>query len=195
MSFYPEQVREHFLNPRNVGEIADAEAAGNAGSFVCGALLRFTLKINSATQRISNVKFKATGCGYLIASASIITELIRGMKVGEAAALKEEELVREVGEVPSYKTHCISLCREALHAAAVHYRQTTLEEWTGDEALICTCFGVSENSIETVIQSNRLRTIEQVTRACRAGAGCGSCQPLIQDILDDYWRSKGASIV
>ena len=194
MSFYPEHVREHFLNPRNVGEISGAEAAGNAGSFVCGALLRFTLQVDSATQRIADAKFKATGCGYLIASASLTTELIRGMKMGEAAALNEDEIMRELGCVPPYKSHCIALCREALHAAAVNYRQTTLEEWTGEEALICTCFGVSEGRIETIIQSNSLRTVEQVTRACHAGAGCGSCQPLIQDILDDYWRIKDARV-
>jgi NifU-like protein len=194
MFFYPEHVREHFLNPRNVGELSDPEATGNAGSFVCGAILRFTLRVDSETQRISDAKFKATGCGYLIASASLVTELIRGMKVGEAAALNEKEISGEIGDVPPYKAHCVALCHEALHAAAVNYRQTTLEEWTGDEALICTCFGVSENSIETIIQSNGLRTVEQVTRACHAGAGCGSCQPLIQDILDDYWRTEDSRI-
>ncbi len=194
MPFYPEHVRQHFLNPRNAGELADPEATGNAASFVCGAILRFTLRVDSETQRIACAKFKATGCGYLIASASLTTELVRGMKIGEAASLSKEEILRELGDVPEYKTHCAALCREALHAAAVNYRQITLEEWTGEEALICTCFGVSENRIETVIQSNRLRTVKDVTRACHAGVGCGSCQPLIQDILDDYWRTKGAPI-
>ena len=182
------------MNPRNVGEIRDAEAEGRAGSLVCGAILHLTLRVDSSTQRIADAKFKATGCGYLVASASLITELVCGMKVGEAAALSEDEIRQELGEVPPYKTHCITLCREALHAAALYYRQTTLEEWTGDEALICTCFGVSENRIETIIQSNHLRTVAEVTRACHAGAGCGSCQPLIQDILDDYWRTEQTGI-
>src|SRR3982751_6576271 len=152
MPFYPEHVLEHFLRPRNVGELPDAEATGNAGSFVCGAILRFTLRVDSTTQRISDAKFKATGCGYLIAAASLVTELVRGMKIGEAAALKDEDISGEIGDVPPFKAHCAALCREALHAAAVNYRQTTLEEWTGDEALICTCFGVSENRIEAIIQ-------------------------------------------
>ena len=75
----------------------------------------------------------------------------------------------------------------------MHYRQTTLEEWAGEEVLICTCFGVSEKTIERVIQTCSLHTVKEVTRACNAGGGCGSCHPLIEDILEGYWRSDGSN--
>jgi NifU-like protein len=123
-----------------------------------------------------------------------LTEIIKGMVIGEAARLSEKEIAEDFGGcvVPQNRKHCVALCREALHEAAVHYRRTTLEEWAGEEALICTCFGVSERSIERVIHTRSLRTIEQVTGACNAGGGCGSCHPLIEDILEDYWRTESA---
>jgi NifU-like protein len=120
------------------------------------------------------------------------------MVVGEAAHISESEIVEKFGAgaavVPHDRLHCVALCCEALHEAAVHYRHTTLEEWTGEEALICTCFGVSERSIERVIAARSLHTVEQVTRACNAGGGCGSCHPLIEDMLDDYRRTGGRNI-
>ena len=97
------------------------------------------------------------------------------------------------GELPADRAHCVALCREALHAALANYHNAAREEWTGDEALICTCFGVSEKTIERVIETRSLRTIEQVTRACNAGGGCRSCHPLIEDILEDYWRTATAA--
>jgi NifU-like protein len=191
MSFYTGQTQEHFLNPRNVGEVFNAEAVGSKGSFICGAFVRLTLNVDAGTYRITEAKFKAIGCGYLIAAASVVTETIKGLSIGEATNLSKVEITARLGEVPPHKTHCIALCHEALHAAAIHYRVTTLEEWIGDEALICTCFGVSENRIEDAIAARSLSTVEEVTGVCNAGGGCGSCQPLIQDMLDDYWRTAG----
>jgi NifU-like protein len=77
---------------------------------------------------------------------------------------------------------------ETLQAAINDYRAARLETWNGDEALICTCFGVSETTIERAIVKNVLTTVEEVTETCNAGGGCGSCQPLIMEILDDVWR-------
>ena len=191
MSFYTGQTQEHFLNPRNVGEVLNAEAVGIKGSFTCGAFVRLTLRIDPATHQINEAKFKAIGCGYLIAAASLVTETIKGLSIGEAMNLSVAEIAARLGEVPLHKTHCIALCHEALHAAALHYRVTPLEEWIGDEALICTCFGVSEKRIEEAIAARSLSTVAEVTGVCNAGGGCASCQPLIQDMLDEYWRTTG----
>jgi NifU-like protein len=196
MSYYPGPISEHFFNPRNVGEVESEDACGDVGSLVCGAVVRLSLKIDAATHRITGAKFKAAGCGFLVAAASVLTEHIEGMVVGEAARLMTEEIVEKLQGVPQDRTHCVSLCLEALHAAAVDYRRATLEEWTGEEALICTCFGVSEKSIERAIQTRSLSTVEQVTSSCNAGGGCGSCLPLIEDILEDYLRGDvGADLI
>jgi NifU-like protein len=179
MPYYPARINEHFLNPRNVGEAEGADAISEAGSLSCGSLLRLSLKIDAGMQRITDAKFKATGCGFLIANASVLTETIKDLAISRAATLDEIAVTDWFA----------ALCREALLAALANYHNATREEWTGDEALICTCFGVSEKSIESVIHTRSLRTVEQVTRTCNAGGGCQSCRPLIEDILDDYWRT------
>jgi NifU-like protein len=189
MSYYPVRINEHFLNPRNVGEVEGADAVGEAGSLECGALLRLSLKIDVGVQRITDAKFKATGCGFLIANASALTETVKDLAISRAAMLDETAVTGWFGELPPERTQCAALCREALLAALANYHNAAREEWTGDEALICTCFGVSEKSIESAIHTRSLRTVEEVTRMCNAGGGCQSCRPLIEDILDDYWRT------
>ena len=192
MSYYPPSINEHFLNPRNAGGFMDADASAEAGSFICGAVMRLELKIDTETQTIADAKFKATGCGYLIASASVLTEIIKGLTTAEAA--KASHLCREtigeiLGEIARDKQHCVRLCGDALLETITRYSQSVRDEWTGDEALICTCFGVSETRIENAIREKSLRTVKEVTRDCNAGGGCHSCHPLIEEILEDYWRA------
>lgn len=194
MSFYPSHIQEHFDRPRNAGELADADAKGEAGSLHCGAVLRLTLMIDPARQTITDARFKALGCGFLIACASALTETIKELPVSKAAVLTEAAITDWFGGLPVERAHCASLCREALYLALADYHCARQEEWTGDEALICTCFGVSEKSIESVIRMRSLRTVRQVTVACNAGGGCGSCHLLIEDMLGDYWRTQDARI-
>jgi NifU-like protein len=195
MSYYTGRVKDYFFNPRHAGEVEGADAVGDTGSLTCGAVLRLSLKIDAASRVVTEAKFKATGCGFLIASASVLAEMLNGLTVGEAGQLSEKSLaataiVEHLRDVPPDRMHCVELCLDALAAAIRHYRETILEEWTGDEALICTCFGVSEKSIERVIHAGSLETLTQVTKACNAGGGCRSCHPLIEDILEDYWRTR-----
>ncbi|HEV2915251.1 MAG TPA: iron-sulfur cluster assembly scaffold protein [Pyrinomonadaceae bacterium] len=192
MSFYPGRVQEHFDAPRNAGELEGADATGEACSFACGAVVRISLKIDATRQTVTDAKFKTLGCGYLIACASVLTEAVKELALGRAATLSTDAITDWFGSLPPERMDCAALCREALHAALADYHSARLEEWTGDEALICTCFGVSENSIERAIHALALRTVEQVTRTCNAGGGCRSCHPLIEDILDDYWRARSA---
>ena len=200
MSYYPGRVREYFLRPRNVGEVAEAAGVGDTGSLRCGAALRLSLQIDAASREISDAKFKAAGCGYLIAAACVLTESIKGMPLAEAAALSEssgleDAIAARLADVPEERAHCLALCGEALAVALDNYHRAAREEWTGEEALICTCFGVSEKSIEQAIRKQSLRTIKEVTRVCNAGGGCHSCHPLIEDILEDYWRTEEAKAI
>ncbi len=191
MNYYPGRIRELFLDPINVGELADADAVGIAGSVICGAALRLTLKFDPISNVITETAFKALGCGYLVASASVLTELLKGSTIYEASRLPsimDSVLEDNLGAFPVERAHCASLCRDALGSAITTYLAASQLEWNGDEALICTCFGISESTIESAIKSGSLRTVEQVTASCNAGGGCGSCQPLIEDILDDSWR-------
>ena len=192
MSYYPTRIGDHFLEPHNVGEIENADAVAQTGSFTCGAVLRLSLEIDNETQRILGAKFRGAGCGYLIASASVLTDIVRGLTTAEAAtacALFQEMLLEYFGEPPKERAHCSQLCSEALREAVAGYSQRVRDEWTGEEALICTCFGVSEKRIEEAIQEKNLHTVSEVTRACNAGGGCHSCHPLIEEMIEDYRRS------
>ena len=170
--------RDEFLNPRNVGDVAEPKFVGRAASFDCGAVLRISIQVDDA-QKITDARFKAAGCSTLIATASLLTERVKGMTTGDAAAY---------GELPeamdySSRRECVALAFEALIKAVQEYSDSIRDHWEGDEALICTCFGVSESRIEKEISSQGLKTILEVTRACNAGAGCRSCWPLIEELL------------
>ncbi|HEX8748879.1 MAG TPA: iron-sulfur cluster assembly scaffold protein [Pyrinomonadaceae bacterium] len=191
MSYYPGRISKHFLAPQNVGDVEEADASAETGSFVCGAVVRLSLKLDAETQVISDARFRAAGCGYLIAYASVVTEIIRGLTTAEAAAaagLLQETLREYFGSPPREKEHCVLLCAEALREAVARYSQRVRDEWTGEEALICTCFGVSEKRIEQLIDDKSLHTVREVTIACNAGGGCQSCRPLIEEILEEHWR-------
>ncbi|HYJ85108.1 MAG TPA: iron-sulfur cluster assembly scaffold protein [Pyrinomonadaceae bacterium] len=181
----PKAQADLFFNPANVGDVAEPNYIGRSASFKCGATMRISLQVDGS-QRISDAKFRAAGCSVLVAAASFLTERIKGMTTGKAASLVQlNYLVNEqIGPVEPNREHCAALAGEALLSAITEYSDSIRDEWTGDEALICTCFGVSERVIEQQVRSRSLATIEEVTRACNAGAGCRSCYPLIQDIID-----------
>jgi len=177
---------ELFFNPKHVGDATEPSFIGRSASFHCGATLRVSLHVDES-QRITEAKFKAAGCSVLVASASLLMDQVPGKTTGEAAALGQsvETLKAKLGDLPAERSECPALACEALVAAIQKYSDVAREEWEGDEALICTCFCVSERTIEREIQTHELRTIAEVTAACRAGAGCRSCYPLIEDILDE----------
>ena len=195
MHSYSGLAKEHFFNPRNVGDVDGESFVGPGGSFTCGATVRVSLRIDEA-QRIAEAKFRAAGCGFLVASASFLTEAIKGKTTGEAAALAQSPasaISEFLDGFPEEKSHCAGLVCDAVISAIKQYSDSKRDQWEGDEALICTCFCVSERTIEREIQARGLRTITDVTKVCNAGAGCRSCYSLIEDILDDHWRSVGIS--
>jgi NifU-like protein len=180
---------EGFFNARNVGDAAAPCFIGRSASFQCGAVVQISLHIDEA-QRIAEVKFRAAGCSALVASASLLTEQVLGKTTAEAAAIGRDanELRNKLGIVQPERSECSQLACDALVAAIRSFSDSARDEWEGDEALICTCFCVSERTLEREIQANNLRTIAEVTRACRAGGGCRSCYPLIEDILEEVNR-------
>jgi NifU-like protein len=181
----PDPVRELFLNAKHVGEVPEPRFVGRGASFECGAVLRVSLRVDES-QHIIEAKFKAAGCSVLIASASLLTDEVIGKTTAEAAALGQcpDPLKEKLGTLPSEKTECLLPACEALLAAIRNYSDSARDEWEGDEALICTCFCVSERTIEREIEEKSLQTIAEVTAACSAGGGCRSCYPLIEDILN-----------
>lgn len=188
MSFYPPKISERFNAPKNAGRLQDANGDGLSATFVCGAVLRLSMRIDFETKEILCAKFQTNGCGYLIAAAEILTEIIKGKKLTELNSLQRQilhaEIENELGAFSEFRRHCLDLCLESLQGTMADFRASRAVEWTGEKALICSCFGVSEDKIEKLVKENSLSTVEEVTGICNAGGGCGSCQFLIQEILD-----------
>jgi NifU-like protein len=179
-----DRLKDNFLNPRNVGTAGEPSFTGRSGSFVCGAAVRLSIQFDEA-HNISEARFRAAGCEVLIATLSVLTERIKRQSSADAALVGQapEALIEEF-EIEADKRHCVQLSCDALVAAIREYSDAARTEWNGDEALICTCFFVSEKTIEDEIKLGNLTTVREVTKACNAGGGCGSCQPLIVEILE-----------
>lgn len=118
---YSEKVMEHFLHPRNVGEISDADGIGNVGNPVCGDILRLYLKVKNNI--IVDAKFKTFGCGAAIATSSMVTELVKGKTIDEALSISNKAVAEALGGLPPIKMHCSVLAEEALKAAIEDYRK------------------------------------------------------------------------
>ncbi len=119
MAVYSEKVMEHFMNPRNVGEIADADGVGTVGNPVCGDVMAFYIKVDNG--HLSDVKFKTFGCGAAIAVSSMVSEMAKGMSLEEAKQLNRNRVADELDGLPPNKMHCSNLGAEALHKAIEDY--------------------------------------------------------------------------
>ncbi len=181
-----EATSDLFFNPGNVGQATEPHVIGRSASLSCGALLQISLHVDES-QKIKEAKFKVAGCSVLVAAASFLTEGVTGKTTGEAAALARDSdsIKSRLAPFDAGRSECYALATQALISAIAQFSDSVRDEWEGDEALICTCFSVAERRLEKEIRSQRLRTVAEVTAACNAGAGCRSCYPLIEDILEE----------
>src|SRR5687768_12907432 len=116
-------VLEHFLNPRNVGDLSEANAVGEVGSASCGDVMRLSLKIVQG--KIERAAFRTYGCGTAIAVSSVLTELLIGRTIEDARAISHRQIAEALGGLPAIKSHCPVLAEEALHAALADYHKRT----------------------------------------------------------------------
>ena len=117
---YSEKVLDHFRNPRNVGEIEDADGVGSVGNPVCGDMMSVYIKVKD--DKIEDIKFKTFGCGAAIATTSMTTELAKGKTLDEAMTITRQDVADELGGLPPVKMHCSNLAADALHEAIENYR-------------------------------------------------------------------------
>jgi NifU-like protein len=178
---YTEKVKEHFLNPRNVGEIENPDGVAEVGSLACGDALKLTFKLDEK-KRIKDAKFKTFGCASAIASSSALTEMIKGMTVDEALKVTNQDIAQYLGGLPDEKMHCSVMGKQALEKAIENYRGAPALE--PGAKIICECFGVTDKEIERAIRENNLAPVEEVTNYTKAGGGCGNCQDAIVQILE-----------
>jgi NifU-like protein len=180
---YTDKLKDHFFNPRNVGEIEDPDGVGEVGSLACGDALKLTFKLD-ANGRITDAKFKTFGCASAIATSSVLTEMIKGLTLDEATKVTNKDIAEYLGGLPEQKMHCSVMGREALEAAIENYQSGGKKKHELEGNVICTCFGVTDKEIERVIRENKLTTVEEVTNYCKAGGGCGGCQSEIEKMIE-----------
>ena len=191
MWVYTDRVKELFENPKNVGEVEDADGVGEVGSLSCGDALKLTFKLDEKG-RISEAKFQTFGCASAIASSSALTEMIIGKTLEETETISNQDIVEYLGGLPDKKMHCSVMGQEALRAAVANYRGEKLPKEDSD--IVCECFGVTEKEIEDAILDNSLTTLEQVTDYTKAGGGCGSCHERIEGILQQILGQAEAEV-
>jgi NifU-like protein len=182
---YTDKVRDHFMNPRNVGEIENADGVGEVGSLACGDALKLFIKLDD-NDRIGEAKFQTFGCASAIASSSALTEIIKGMTLDEAATVTNQDIADYLGGLPKEKMHCSVMGREALEAAIANYRGLPLPMAEGE--VVCECFGVTDLEIKRAIEENKLQTVEEITNFTKAGGGCGKCLDRLEEILRESRR-------
>ncbi len=177
---YTNKVQQHFLHPKNVGEIDNPDGTGDVGSLACGDALKLTFKLDDKGV-IADAKFKTFGCASAIASSSVLTEMIIGMTLDEAAKVTNEDIADRLGGLPKEKMHCSVMGREALEAAIANYRGLKLPMAEGE--VVCECFGVTDLEVIRAIQESNLRSVEEITNFTKAGGGCGKCLDRLREIL------------
>jgi NifU-like protein len=191
---YTDKVKDHFFNPHNVGEIENPDGVGEVGSLACGDALKLTFKLDK-NGRIKDAKFKTFGCASAIATSSVLTDMIKGLTLEEAAKITNRDIANYLGGLPEQKMHCSVMGREALEAAIENYRGGGKKKHELEGKVVCTCFGVTEKEIERVIRENDLTTVEQVTNYCKAGGGCGGCKGEIEKIIENIQGEKAGLFI
>lgn len=188
---YTSKVKDHFENPRNIGQIDNPDGTGLVGSLACGDALRLMFKLDEKKEKIADAKFQTFGCASAIASSSALTEMIMGKTLEEAEKVTNKDIADFLGGLPDAKMHCSVMGQDALKAAIKNYR--TGKENGEDTQLghVCACFGVTRTEIENVAMENGLSTAEEVTNYTKAGGGCGKCVPQIEEILLELQGSQG----
>ncbi|WP_420209023.1 Fe-S cluster assembly protein NifU [Candidatus Electronema sp. JC] len=177
---YTDKVQEHFISPKNVGELDKPSGTGEVGSLACGDALKLTIQVDDKGI-ITDAKFKTFGCASAIASSSVLTEIIKGMHIDEAAKLTNQQIADALGGLPKEKMHCSVMGREALEAAIADYRGVILPMAQGN--VVCECFGVTDLEIIRAIRESSLRSVEDITNFTKAGGGCGRCEDKLRELL------------
>jgi len=182
MPIYPAEVNKIAGKAVHARKLAAPDAQATAASFECGSFVRFELSENEGTIELAYV---TNGCGYLVAAAEAITGYLQNQTLADLHGLADEELTAVVGlTYPKERQQCLRVVLDGVHAVFANLRERRLAVSSPSEAMVCTCFSVSEEAIENCITQNALTSVEEVTALCRAGGGCGSCRMLIGEMLD-----------
>lgn len=186
---YSDVVKDHFTNPRNVFDPDEhfvSDADGIVGNIKCGDQMMFMLKIDDDV--IRDVRWKTYGCASAIASTSMLSESIKGMRIDEAYRIKPADIAQKLGGLPENKIHCSVLGDKALRAAIDAWleKQGRAGEFKGEDAVvICTCLNITDKDIETAVKAGA-RDWHQLQEATKIGTVCGGCKGKAEELLHEF---------
>lgn len=182
---YTDKVMDHFRNPRNVGEIPDADGVGEIGNPVCGDVMAFYIKVKD--NKLADVKFKTFGCGAAIAVSSMVSEMAIGKTIEEARKITRQAVAQELGGLPPNKMHCSNLGAEALHKAIddYEYRRKGVASGAVKETAIAACQTKTEEKCACPMCAHLLSNTFHCAPCNKEFAPCPHCQKLIQKGLKE----------
>ncbi len=191
---YSENVKKHFMNPLNIldqkEEEYNADGVGFVGSPACGDMMKIFIKVKD--DRIVDLKWQTFGCASAIGSTSVLSEMVTrngGMSLDEAYKLTPEDIIKELGGLPSNKIHCSVLGDKALREAINdYYKKNGREEKipkNKETRIVCECLGVTEEDVKMEVLEG-VKTFETLQARTKVGTGCGKCIPEVKDLLDNY---------
>lgn len=188
---YTEKVKEHFMNPKNVLEnesAYEADGVGVVGNVKCGDQMIMWIRVDKEKGIITDCKWKTYGCASAIASTSVLSEMVKGMKLEDAYHLSPKDITRELGGLPEHKIHCSVLGDKALRSAINdYYRRNGMENKIQQEEarLVCQCMNVTDEEIEEAVLEGA-RTFYELQERTKIGTVCGQCKDEATKLLEEY---------
>ncbi|MBD3296760.1 MAG: iron-sulfur cluster assembly scaffold protein [Candidatus Omnitrophica bacterium] len=190
---YTEKVKKHFMNPMNVLEDEgsfEEDGKGMVGNIKCGDQMLMEIKVDREKNTIRDCRWKTYGCASAIASTSVLSEMVKGMKLEKAYKLTPKDVMRELGSLPEHKIHCSVLGDKALRAAIDDYyeRNGMQDKIRKEEArIVCQCMNVTDHDIEDAVLEGA-RSYYELQEYTKLGTVCGQCRDEAVKLLGDYIR-------
>lgn len=182
---YNESIKTRLAGLTHCRELPGSNGEGVGMNLACGSTVRFALRIDE-DRVVADAAFRSNGCGHSRAAADVLAEWTTAKRLVDLHGLDETDLVsviRKQLDTGDENSSCIAAATTAMKNAFADHRARSIGEFRGPEALICTCFGVTEERIETLIGELQPTSVDEISTACNAGSGCGSCRMLIQELL------------
>ena len=191
MAVYPDAIAEALESSKNAGSLPGA-VSGRAVNFDCGGFVEVSVEVSEASGIISDARFRSNGCGFMVAAADAACSELTGAELENLHGLQDlgNLIARKFGLCPAARVGCFETVMDAVKGAFREQRGRVVAEFAGEKALVCTCFGISEDTIVEFIAAENPATVEEVSNACRAGSGCGSCRMIIQELIDTAVRER-----
>jgi nitrogen fixation NifU-like protein len=192
---YSEKVREHFQNPKNIlkdPESYQADGRGEIGNAVCGDMMLMMIRVDADAQTITECKWLTYGCASAIASTSMLSEMVKGMKLKDAYEIKPQDIMKELDGLPNNKIHCSVLGDKALrYAIDDYYEKHGIQAKDEDEEkVVCHCLNITEKDIKETVFNKNIHTFEDLQAHTKVSTSCGGCEHNARTLLEEFLLLK-----